>query len=92
MSLFLTFYGTLFKSFCKFNLSLVLRNFCIVTFSSYQSADLRTFEKLKQTYVMKCSFCKFAVFPCVTLGKLHPTADKPHGIFRNFSEQKFLCQ
>ena len=55
-----------------------------------QIADLRTFKKFQQTFGMKCSFRKFAVYQSVTLGKLYFVADDFLSILRNFSEHLLL--
>ena len=77
MSLFLQCYGSLLKLLCLFNQSLGLRNFCNVTLNGYsqahlekgrdktlqtiQSADLRKFEKVLETFMVWYKFCKFDV-------------------------------
>ena len=57
-----------------------------------QIADLRTFKKFQQTFAMKCSFCKFAVYQSVTLGKLYFVADDFLSIFFEIFQSIFSSE
>ena len=103
MSLFSRFYGTLFKSLCRVNQSLILRNLGNVTLNSCSRAHIDQIRnspskrfhiadmKIYKIYWKKVSdeVLSLKIY-CPSNCTLHSTPDVTLGSFRKFSEQLSL--